>query len=116
MKIIPSMLCAIGLVCASASGAANAAPVYLDCSVSNGSSAITWLITMDEATGNISYSIPSLGASYRYHGTFTPDSVTFDNVLISRIDLSFKRTVVIEGSIKSETGLCKIIKRPTRQF
>lgn len=115
MKIISSMLCAIALVCASA-GAAEAAPVYLDCSVSNGSSAINWLITLDEVTGNVSYSIPSLGASYRYHGTFTPDSVTFDTVLISRLDLSFKRTVVIEGSIKSETGLCKIIDRPQPQF
>lgn len=114
MKNILRTVCAIGCICASA--AAAAAPVYLECGVSNGSTAVTWNITLDEATGDVSYSIPSLGASYRYHGTFTPDSVSFDTVQISRTDLSFKRTVMIEGSIKSETGLCKIVERPARKF
>jgi hypothetical protein len=108
------LILAIALFCAST--AAFAAPVYLDCAVSNGSTSVTWNLTLDEETGNISYSIPALGASYRYHGTFTRDSVSFDTVEISRIDLSFKRTVVIAGSIKSETGLCKIVRQPARQF
>ncbi|HEY4318222.1 MAG TPA: hypothetical protein VGN04_11505 [Herbaspirillum sp.] len=119
MKTIPKLFCVIGLACIaciSAAAPSAAAPVFLECAVSNGSSAVTWQVTLDEATGNVSYSIPSLGASYRYHGTFTRDSVTFDTVQISRIDLTFKRTVAIEGSIKSETGLCKIVNQPARQF
>jgi hypothetical protein len=116
MRIILRLSCAIGLVCTIGSAAAFAAPVFLECAVSNGSTAVTWNVTLDETTGNVSYSIPSLGASYRYHGTFTPDSVSFDTVQISRTDLTFKRTVAIEGSIKSETGLCKIVNKPARQF
>jgi hypothetical protein len=114
MRPLLRLAIAIGFFCASA--AAVAAPVYLDCAVTNGTTAVTWNITLDEETGNISYSIPALGASYRYHGTFTRDSVSFDTVEISRLDLSFKRTVMISGSIKSETGLCKIVRQPARQF
>jgi hypothetical protein len=107
---------AIGLIGLFTSAAAWGSPVYLECAVSNGSTAVTWNITMDEATGNVSYSIPSVGASSRYHGVFTQDSVTFDTVEISRTDLTFKRTVTIAGSIKSETGLCKVVQRPIRKF
>lgn len=84
--------------------------------MSNGSNAVTWNVTMDEKSGSVAYSIPELGAANKYNGIFTRDSVSFDTAQISRIDLTFKRSVMIAGSIKNESGLCKIVNRPPTRF
>ena len=59
---------------------ANAAPVYLECGMTNG------------------------------------QKVVFNSMEISRVDLSFKRTVNILGDIRTDTGQCKLADAPKRQF
>ncbi|PTU32250.1 hypothetical protein [Stenotrophobium rhamnosiphilum] len=95
---------------------AEAAPVYLECTMTDGQKDLTWNVVTDEANGTISYSIPELGTASKYPAVFSPDKVVFSSMEISRIDLSFKRTSNILGDVKTDVGQCKLATAPKRQF
>ena len=95
---------------------ANAAPVYLECAMTNGQKVVTWNVALDEANGTVSYSVPEMGTASKHPAVFSPDKVVFNSMEISRVDLSFKRTVNILGDIRADTGQCKLADAPKRQF
>jgi hypothetical protein len=97
---------------------AHAAPetVYLDCAMTNGTEDVIWKVILDEKSQTASYSIPGLGAVSKHAAIFLPEKVSFDAIVISRIDLSITRTVNVGGSVKSDQGQCKISDPPKRQF
>jgi hypothetical protein len=92
----------------------NAAPVYLECVMTDTQRIVTWNVVMDEDNGTVSYSIPEMNTASKYPAVFSPDKVVFSTMEISRIDLSFKRTLSILG--RTDTGQCKLADVPKRQF
>ena len=126
MKLRSITLMAFGLCCtclgagvatrAVAAPLTSKQPIYLDCNLTNGASDIVWNVRLDESTNSVSYSIPGVAAASNRPALFSPEKVVFDSIEISRIDLSFKRTANIEGSIKADTGPCHLADLPARQF
>lgn len=97
-------------------GVSQAAPVYLECSMSNGKEVVVWNVTLDEVGGTVSYTIPEMGVAQKYTAIFTSDKVIFKSMEISRIDLSFKRTSNLLAQSQIDTGQCKLADVPKRQF
>ncbi|NFV80700.1 hypothetical protein [Magnetospirillum aberrantis] len=101
-----------------APAAASAAPVYLECmmTLGSGQKETQWNVTLDEAAGSVAYTIPELGTAKKALGIFTADKVRFDTMEISRIDLTFTRTINLLGEVKRDQGQCKMAPTPTRKF
>jgi hypothetical protein len=107
---------AAGLFCFAIVAHAAAKTVYLDCAMTNGTKVVTWKVILDEKNQTASYSIPGVGAVSKHAAVFLPEKVSFDSIVISRIDLSITRTVNVSGSVKSDQGQCKIADRPQTKF
>lgn len=95
---------------------ANGAPVYLECTMTNSQKDIQWNVALDEANGTVSYSVQELGIASKHPAVFSPEKVVFNSMEISRVDLSFKRTIQILSDIRTDTGRCKLAEAPKRQF
>ncbi|WP_431286779.1 hypothetical protein [Roseateles chitinivorans] len=108
MTITLSML-ALPLIC-------SAAPVELTCIITSGEKDVEWKVSLDEAAGTASYSIPELNVNQKYKAIFTEDKVVFNGMEISRVDLSFKRTINILGKITEDKGQCKKAAPIKREF
>lgn len=101
-----------------APAAAFAAPVYLECmmTLGKGQKETQWNVTLDEAAGTVAYTIPELGTAKKSQGIFAPDKVRFDAMEISRVDLTFTRTINLLGDIQRDQGQCKMAPTPARKF
>jgi len=107
---------AAGLYCFAMVAHAAAETVYLDCTMTNGTEDVIWKVILDEKNQTASYSIPGVGAVSKHAAVFLPEKVSFDAIVINRIDLSITRTVNLNGSVKSDQGQCKIADPPKRKF
>ena len=72
--------------------AANAAPVYLQCQLTQdvGQKA-PWDVTLNEEAGTVTYTFPELGRAYTVPGVFTAGKVTFRSFTINRTNFAFLR-------------------------
>lgn len=95
---------------------ASAAPVYLDCTMTNGTKPVLWHVALDESTSSASYTVPEMNVAEKYPAVFTAENVLFNSMEISRTTLSFIRTVNLLGNIKRDVGQCILAKAPTRKF
>ena len=95
---------------------AYAEPVYLNCVITNSQKDVLWKVALDESAGTVSYSIPEHGVDQKLRGIFTADKVVFSTMEISRVDLSFKRTIDLMGDIKVDKGQCQLATVPKRKF
>src|SRR5438270_12769781 len=81
--------CVVALV--ALSSAANAAPVMLNCELTQEGGPLTVNVQLNEAAGTVSYSLPATGVSVEKSAIFAPDHVSFGGFWVSRTDLTFKR-------------------------
>ncbi|MFA0921679.1 hypothetical protein ALP73_200324 [Pseudomonas coronafaciens pv. garcae] len=95
---------------------ASAAPVYLDCTLTNGSKPVVWHVALDESASSASYTVPEMNVAGKYPAVFTAQNVLFNSMEISRTTLSFTRTVNLLGDIKKDVGQCSIAQPPVRKF
>lgn len=116
--MIRKFLAVAVLAFALAPAAASAAPVYLECmmTLGSGQKETQWNVTLDEAAGNVAYTIPELGVAKKAQAIYAPDKVRFDSMEISRVDLTFTRTLNLLGDIKRDQGQCKMAPTPARKF
>lgn len=93
--------------------AASAKPVYLDCSLSNGTKDMPWSISLNEEEGTITFSHEYATKTER--AIFTPDFVTWagGDMKIDRSTLAFTRAW--EGKVSAQ-GTCKIAAPKKRAF
>lgn len=98
--------------------AAQAAPVYLNCTLLNTDKTILKVdVQLNEAAGTVSYAFPDLGRAYTVRAIFTPGEVSFNDFYVSRTDLSFKRAntgdmALIAHDPPYSYGKCKLNKAP----
>lgn len=108
-------LCRVLFVAAFASStSAWAAPGYLTCSFGQAASDIN--ITVDEAAGSASVTVPSMGSSFNMRASFTADKISFNEngvyYDLDRVSLKLVRTVRQYGFI--DRGQCSVVKAPKR--
>lgn len=92
--------------------AANGDITHLDCTLEG----VPYKISLDENNKTVTWAREDMVSTIP--AVFLPDSVTWgDGVMkISRIDLSFTRTVSFEGKFAQDRGICKIVDRKKRAF
>ncbi|QLG94789.1 hypothetical protein HZF02_23855 [Pseudomonas yamanorum] len=95
---------------------ASAAPVYLDCTMTNGTKPVLWHVALDESMSSASYTVPEMDVAGKYPAVFTAEKVLFNSMEISRTTLSFTRTVNLLGDVKRDVGQCSVAKAPARKF
>lgn len=88
---LPAMLKSAGLALAVFSSAASAAPVMLNCELTQHDGPLKIDVQLNEDAGTVSWSFPATGVSVTRAAIFTPDRVSFGSFSISRTDLTLQR-------------------------
>jgi hypothetical protein len=119
--LVPAVLISIGV-----SISAQAAPVYLQCSLGSLAHGVDYEVTLDEDAGTAGYVVTRTGASeQRLTATFSPTRVVFhdrdpDAMLftIDRRTLEFTEQLTLGGrpAGSSDVGACQIAPRVKRAF
>lgn len=109
------------LLAAVSSAPAGTAPTYLLCSFPNGPAA--WEVTADEANGQVTTLVQATGHMERRPAIFSPTEVKWASpgglsfsYILSRVDLSLRRTMVIGDKEFVHPGTCKLQEPPKREF
>lgn len=108
------------------SSPAVAVPTYLSCALTDKLPVSTFAVVADEEKQGVTLTIGDTGAVERLPALFTPTTVEFQknispaviSYLINRVDLSFQRTVAIEGqrTLGTNHGKCTVQTAPSRAF
>jgi hypothetical protein len=109
------------------SGAAQAAPVYLSCTLpedAKGHPAAYFDFTLDEEAGTVSFFVKEANAVNREKAVFGPETITWTNNskvysitrTINRVDMTFTQDTDIAGVKNHRTGPCELKKTEGRKF
>lgn len=109
------MKLALALIAIGLPAVANAAPVYLECTLTDGNRDLAWNVTLDEERAAVDYVIPSINVAQKAKAIFTPEKVMFNGMEISRVDLTITRKPILEGG-RTDKGQCRIPAPVKRAF
>lgn len=111
----------IAMTFASPAIAQSSKPTYLLCSFAKGPAALD--VIADEANGSVTTLVQQTGHTERRVAIFTPNAVKWSSpgafktsYVLSRIDLSLHRVLLIGASESPDTGKCKLQTAPKRAF